>query len=199
TLAWTVTNAPCAAETQQITVSFLDAVSAPLVQGGVACGPDTVTLNATLAVPGTLNWYSDTTAAPVFTGSSFTTPILSASTTYYVQASNCLCAGEFIEVEAIVDSIPTVSAGMDVQVAIGQSVQLFATGSAANLSYSWTPAANLLGANTALPTALPTETTQYTVYVTTPNGCQASDTVRVGVTPLLVIPNGFTPNGDGKN
>ena len=199
TLAWTVTNAPCAAATDSVEVSFLDAVQAPTALGDAACLPDsaTVTLTATAPAGYTINWYADTTQAPVATGESYS-PAITQTSTYYVAAGNGICQSEFIPVEAIADSIPAVEAGLSVQVDIGQTVQLLATGTP-GVSYSWSPGANLLGSNTATPTALPGETTTYTVTVTTANGCTASDTVRVGVVPLLVIPNGFTPNGDGQN
>ncbi|MEO0403795.1 MAG: gliding motility-associated C-terminal domain-containing protein, partial [Bacteroidota bacterium] len=35
--------------------------------------------------------------------------------------------------------------------------------------------------------------------VTTENGCQAQDTVQVNIIPEIDIPDGFTPNDDGKN
>ncbi|WP_167962198.1 T9SS type B sorting domain-containing protein, partial [Saonia flava] len=51
------------------------------------CGTGTVTLGATVSTGGTLNWYdSETGGVFLGTGSSFTTPNISSSTTYYVEA-----------------------------------------------------------------------------------------------------------------
>src|SRR5690606_13174915 len=53
------------------------------------CGPGTLTLQATTAPGNELKWYADaTTTTSLATGSSFTTPSISTSTTYYVSASD---------------------------------------------------------------------------------------------------------------
>lgn len=55
------------------------------------CGPGSVMLFAT-ATEGIVNWYTSLTASfPIHTGSSFSTPYLVNSTTYYVSASNNGC------------------------------------------------------------------------------------------------------------
>lgn len=66
-------------------------------------------------------------------------------------------------------------------------------------TYTWTPSGTLdnpLGTN---PTTSTTITTIFTVTVTDANGCMNSDTVTVYVYPEVRIPNGFSPNADGKN
>ncbi|MBA2745807.1 MAG: hypothetical protein H0U44_06240, partial [Flavisolibacter sp.] len=51
------------------------------------CGPGTVTLNATASGSSTVRWYESATGgAPIFTGNSFTTPIINNTTTYYAAA-----------------------------------------------------------------------------------------------------------------
>ncbi|MBS1734567.1 MAG: hypothetical protein JST02_14825, partial [Bacteroidetes bacterium] len=67
-------------------------VNAPLVStttGATRCGRGTVNLTASTATTGaSLNWYSSATGGSIlFTGSPFTTPAISATTTYYVGAS----------------------------------------------------------------------------------------------------------------
>jgi|GEM_PF-2385673 len=67
-------------------------VNKPLVTGttrGYYCGAGSsaVSLNATAKSGNVLNWYSSATGGtPIFTGSPFVTPPLSATTTYYVSA-----------------------------------------------------------------------------------------------------------------
>ncbi len=52
------------------------------------CGTGTVTLNATGSTGANLNWYAAQTGGNVlFTGANYTTPSISATTTYYVGAS----------------------------------------------------------------------------------------------------------------
>jgi len=42
--------------------------------------------------------------------------------------------------------------------------------------------------------------TTYTVIVVDPTtGCTASDTMQVILYPQIIIPNGFSPNGDSRN
>lgn len=60
--------------------------ASPTAAGTATCNPASVTLNA--AGSGTLNWYSQPSGGnAVATGSSFTTPVLSSTTTYYVSNS----------------------------------------------------------------------------------------------------------------
>lgn len=80
----------------------------------------------------------------------------------------------------------------------GESTSLFANGGA---SYIWSPDSTLQFANTGNPIATPTSTTTYNVIVTTDEGCQFTRAVVVVVTneTFMVIPNAFSPNGDGHN
>ncbi|OWK73517.1 hypothetical protein CBW16_08360 [Flavobacteriaceae bacterium JJC] len=82
------------------------------VTGGSTCGAGTVTLGATGA-PGTTQylWYASaaggTPLATTLTGT-FTTPSISATTTYYVAASNGSCNGDHLKpVVATVNPAPT--------------------------------------------------------------------------------------------
>lgn len=57
------------------------------------CGVGTVTLNATATVGATISWYDVSTGGTsIGTGSSFTTPEISATTNYYVGANNGVTA-----------------------------------------------------------------------------------------------------------
>lgn len=58
----------------------------PVATGASRCGPGTVQLSATPAVPGnTVRWYQNATGGvPLATGNTFTTPSITATTTYYV-------------------------------------------------------------------------------------------------------------------
>jgi gliding motility-associated-like protein len=96
---------------------------------------------------------------------------------------------------------PTVNAGPDFTIVTGDDVMLNGnTSSGTPNSVIWTPAATLTGANTFTPVAKPTVTTTYTMTVTGPNGCTASDNAQVTVIPYCIaIMNAFTPNGDGQN
>ena len=73
-------------------------------------------------------------------------------------------------------------------------------------TYLWTPASDLNRPDVANPVATLSDTMVcYTVTVTIPDGCKATDSVCVKGSilvcgpPEYVIPNAFTPNGDGIN
>ncbi|MFT4031868.1 MAG: gliding motility-associated C-terminal domain-containing protein [Siphonobacter sp.] len=100
---------------------------------------------------------------------------------------------------ATVERTPTLTLGYDQIIIEGDSVQIPGT-SDANLTYSWSPTTALSSSSVLNPFASPTETTVYTLTATSSvNGCSVSDSIRIIVWPKITIPNGFTPNGDGKN
>lgn len=71
------------------------------------CQSGSLTLQAT-ALKGEVNWYDSPTAGTLlYTGNSFTTPILSSTTTYYAQAADC--SSSRVAVTATINDIPTLS------------------------------------------------------------------------------------------
>jgi gliding motility-associated-like protein len=95
---------------------------------------------------------------------------------------------------------PVVDAGPSFTVEFGSMVQFEpVVNDATGLSFSWTPVADLLGANNLRPqlTALKDET--YTLTATGLGGCAASDEMKVKVFKPVKIPNAFSPNNDRIN
>ena len=68
-------------------------------------------------------------------------------------------------------------------------------------AFSWSPATGLNNAQSPNPTAILQNDITYIVTVTTPQGCEAKDSVKVIVFKgsAVYVPTGFTPNGDGRN
>jgi gliding motility-associated-like protein len=104
----------------------------------------------------------------------------SVTTTFYVITTNDTCSG-LDSVIVNVNLLPIIDAGNDVQICIGDSAQLLASG---GVSYLWTPSVTLTDDTIANPMAFPTDTTEYIVNTTDINGCASSDTVSVIVNPL---------------
>lgn len=95
---------------------------------------------------------------------------------------------------------PAVNAGPDKIIVDGDDVMLEGSGALSPAVVVWTPNSTLLNANTYTPIAKPNVTTNYTLTVTTANGCSASDNALVTVIPYcLKVMDAFTPNGDGMN
>jgi gliding motility-associated-like protein len=93
---------------------------------------------------------------------------------------------------------PYIQTSSTQEIFLGESVSLFVSGGA---SYIWTPDSTLQFALTASPLSTPTQTTTYTVLVTTDEGCQFTRSVLVSVAneTFMLVPNAFSPNGDGHN
>ncbi len=96
--------------------------------------------------------------------------------------------------------LPNVDAGPFSAIPIGSSTIIGGNPTAPTAtSYVWMPPVGLSNINASNPVSSTTLTTTYTLVVTDANGCTNWDTVTVYVYPEIDIPNGFSPNGDGKN
>ncbi|MFN4144730.1 MAG: gliding motility-associated C-terminal domain-containing protein [Runella sp.] len=79
----------------------------------------------------------------------------------------------------------------------GDSIQI-RTSIPQEASISWFPSIGLNNPRSPRPKASPDRTTTYRATLRTPQGCTAESEITIRVIHL-VIPNGFTPNGDGFN
>jgi gliding motility-associated-like protein len=102
------------------------------------------------------------------------------TTTYTVTGTDGFGCSNTNSLTVTVKPLPSVDAGLDVAVCIGQSTQLNASGAD---TYTWI-GAGLSDPNIANPVATPAVTTNYQVTGVGLNGCSNTDVVVVDVNPL---------------
>ena len=132
------------------------------------CGTGTVILGAT-ASAGTINWYANSTGGTSLnTGISYTTPSLSTTTTYYVDATNngCTTAAR-TAVIATVNAIPTITGTTPGSRCGTGTVVLGASSSAGTINwYANSTGGTSLGTGTSFTTPSIAATTTYYVDAT---------------------------------
>jgi gliding motility-associated-like protein len=99
----------CASPTLEILLTINVTPTIDSAVGGVRCEQGTVTLTATTNQSGaTLNWYNvETGGAILGTGSTFVTPSLTTTTSFFVEASSNDCASVRTEVIATINNQPS--------------------------------------------------------------------------------------------
>jgi gliding motility-associated-like protein len=108
------------------------------------------------------------------------------------------CSAE-INQTIVVASSPRVNAGPDLMVRRNSTQTIKAGSSGNNLVYSWSPAAGLSDPTILQPLLRSHADAVYKLTATTPEGCTATDELKVQAPDNVFIPNAFTPNGDGIN
>jgi gliding motility-associated-like protein len=163
------------------------------------CEHDTtaIPLVASTVFGNTLNWYDANGAI----GSVAPTPSTAAggSTTYSVTSFNGTCESPKSTIVVNVDPISAYAGGPVVDVNQGQPVTLNGTANGDNKTITWSPDTYLSSTSISDPMVTALSDITYTMRVSSPDGCKASDTVQVIVLKNLIIPNAFSPNGDGIN
>ena len=98
--------------------------------------------------------------------------------------------------------IPTVNAGADKKINIGQVIDLIPIISSDVTQVLWTPTGSIFRNTYPAISIKPNQNTDFTVEVKNGGGCTAKDIVSVFVIcngANVFVPNTFTPNGDGVN
>ncbi|RVT79778.1 T9SS sorting signal type C domain-containing protein [Flavobacterium sufflavum] len=189
-----VTNAAgCLSASSLATVVTVNPI--PTITGTTpssVCGTGTVTLGAT-ASAGTINWYAASTGgSSLGTGTSFTTPSISGTTTYYVDATNLGCTtATRTAVVATVNPIPTITGTTPSSVCGTGTVTLGATASAGTINwYAASSGGSSLGTGASFTTPSISSTTTYYVDATN-SGCTTVTRTAV-VATVNALPNNVT-------
>jgi len=186
-------NGGCTSPLSAINVTVMAQVPAPSVSGPIICPGSAATLTAT-GPGGIYNWYSAAVGGVLLaTGASYTTPLLNANATYYVQTTLAGCTSPMTAVTVTLLPVIPAPTAANTSVCSGSSAVLTAMGTFNN--YAWydsVTGGNLLFTGQVYVTPALTATTTYYAEVIN-NGCASLRTpVVVTVNPIPPPP---TANG----
>ncbi|QIX60222.1 T9SS type A sorting domain-containing protein [Hymenobacter sp. BT18] len=196
----TVNSLGCESAARTAVVATINALpTAPTVTAAQRCGAGELTLGAAGAsAGGSYRWYTSATGSTAINGATtnaYTTPSLSASTTYYVSIVNeagCESATR-AAVAATINALPvapTVTA--PATVLLGQAATLSISGPATGVTYTWTgPGLSATSGSSVQATPTATGTATYTVTATTTAGCTSS--AQVSVTVMIPTVSSLLP------
>jgi hypothetical protein len=170
--------------------AIIDAANPPTVTGQTACGPASVTLTA--SSPDPVRWYTVATGGiPVSTQNSFTTPVLAASKTYYVEAGNtCSSARVPVVANILVADLPV---GTNASRCGNGTVVLSAQSSNSITWWNASSGGSQVGTGSTFTTPSISNTTTY--YAMSTTGSCNSPRVSVIATVNITTPPSVTGNG----
>lgn len=121
-----------------------------------------------------------------------------ATTSYVLRVTN-YCYTKTDTVTITVYDLPEVDAGSDTSIYRDLPVRL--NGTTTGTEYYWYPGTNVVSPFNLNTSAYPEKSQWYYLYALNPAGCVSVDSMFVTVVPFtqLLLPTGFSPNGDGVN
>ena len=171
-------------------------VATPVTHCQFTSGIQSLTANGT-----SLKWYRESNGGAGATIAPLPDVTVAGTTNWYVSQTNALgCESPRAVITVNVVPVPVITVPDKViEIQSGQSVTLPASVSGQGVTIRWTPSAGLSDPLIEKPVAVPGQTTTYTILASTAQACSASDTIRVVVFNDIMVPNVFSPNGDGIN
>jgi PKD repeat protein len=191
----TLNGCPGTVVTFTITVSEVPTLSSTTPAS--RCGTGTVSLIAAGSAGSTLNWFAAATGGTSLgSGTTFTTPSISTTTTYYVEAVIGGCSSGRTAVVATVNPSPTVNNPGNQGVCIGSAVNTISfTGSSASATYGWTNSNTAIGIGASgsgdiisfTPTSIGTATIIVTPTLNSCTGTPQSFVINVNAIPVVTV------------
>lgn len=188
----TCANGSASATTDPMTIS-VDSPTVGTVTDVTRCGTGPASLSAVLVAGDSLNWYTAATGGTAIgTGTPFVTPIISATTIYYVEAKTVTCTSARVAVTATVTTPPALTlSSATATICEGQSTPTITVtaGSSVYDTFDWLPADSVSGDIFSGYTFSPSATTTYTVTSSQFSGllCNNVATFTVTVNPRPTV------------
>jgi hypothetical protein len=193
------TTTGCVSATRTAVIATIYAIpTISTATGASICASGTTTLQATTAA-GTINWYAASTGgASLGTGTSFTTPNINTTTTYYADVTNNGCTSSpRTAVVATVNALPTLTSTTGASICGTGTATLQATAAAGTINwYAASTGGASLGTGTSYTTpSIATNTTYYAAV--TNNGCTSNPRTAVVATVNAIPTPTITQSGCG--
>ncbi len=176
-------NAGCNSAFVPVTVTVTQVTTPTGTANPTICTGTTASLSATCAT-GTVNWYASNSTTFIQTGSPYTTPTLSANTTYNVRCINAGCNSAFVPVTITVTQVTAPTGTANPTICTGTTASLSATCTTGTVNWYASNSTTFL--QTGSPFATPTLSANTTYNVRCINaGCNSTFVpVTVTVTPV---------------
>jgi gliding motility-associated-like protein len=191
-------SAGCTAPSRAaVTVTVNPAPTVPAASANAICAGTAATLSVQSPVAGeTYSWFAAATGGTALgTGTTYVTPVLNSSSTYYVEAvsaSGCRQASRG-SVTVTVNALPATPSGTAAPVCTGNSAQLQVQSPVAGETYRWfTTATGGTAAGTGNTLATPALTSSLTYYLEATSGAGCTSAGR-GSVPVTVYPAPLAP------
>ncbi len=193
------TTTGCVSATRTAAIATIYAIpTISTATGASICASGTTTLQAATAA-GTINWYAALTGGTSLgTGTSFTTPSINTTTTYYAEVTNNGCTSSpRTGVLATVNAIPTISSTTGASICGASTATLQATTASGTINwYAASTGGASLGTGTSYTTPSIATTTTYYAAVTN-NGCTSNPRTAVVATVNAIPTPTITQSGCG--
>jgi gliding motility-associated-like protein len=192
----TVFKNGCSSVAPAVTVNINQPIAANAGASRTICQGEKVYLHATGGT--SYKWFPTTGLSNPNIADPLASP--NETTTYTVEVSSNSCTAKSA-VTLTVSQAPIANATANKEIIKGERIQLHGTATGNNVTYYWTPNNNISDSNSLNPFVSPLSDVTYVLHVLQGGSCniESKASVAVKVVDKIVIPNTFTPNGDGVN
>ena len=199
---WTIGNGVCSPTSNDVEVTIYAMPQANAGSDQSLCTVSSALLQGNNPSFGTGSWaFLDGPNVPtIISPSSDTTSVTGLIQGIYIfqwSVTNGVCS-QYAQVQVTINPPPAVTVATHLFTTCSGESEFTLNASGA-VSYSWSPARYLSNPSIADPVVTVYNTITYFVTGTDSNGGTASDSVIIEICDTLIIPDAFSPNGDGVN